>query len=126
MGAIAIYGTACERFRSCIHFSRIPSLFAVEYFGFPIIYIKDERGAPDNRGRQYRTVQPKKKSDHRVVFCFNSGDGPVRDPGNGLGQEQGSFTSVRVFCYGLGLNFDSSGMILYINIHWRAKEIMTN
>ena len=30
----------------------------------------------------------------------NSEDGPLRDPGNGLGQERGSFLLVRVFLYG--------------------------
>ena len=34
---------------------------------------------------------------HAVATEFNSGDGLVRNPGNGSSQERGSFLSVRVF-----------------------------
>ena len=58
-------------------------------------------------------------------ILLNSGDGPVQDPVNGSGREWGSFLSVQVFCYGLGLYFDS-GEMTYINIHQQIKEMMTN
>ena len=47
---------------------------------------------------------------------------------SGLGSrsgQEGSFLSLQVFCYSPGLNFDSSEMI-YINVHHRIKEMMTN
>ena len=43
----------------------------------------------------------------RSRILFNSGDRPVRDPGNRSGWEQGSFLTVSAFCYFQGLNFDS-------------------
>ena len=45
--------------------------------------------------------------------------------GSRSGREEGSFLSVQVFCYSPGLNFDSSEMI-YINVHHRIKEMITN
>ena len=49
-----------------------------------------------------------------AVFCLIRGS--VRDPGNGLGQERGSFRSVRIFFYGPGLDFIGSEMIYIIII----------
>ena len=68
---------------------------------------KDERGTPDRRGSPDRTGS-------RGRILLNSGNGPVRGPGNGSGRERGSFLSVRVFFYGPGLNFGSSE-IIYTN-----------
>ena len=61
----------------------------------------------------------------RGLILLDSGDGPVWHPGNKSSREWGSFLSVWVFLYGLGLNFDRSEMI-HINIHQHIKEMMTN
>ena len=74
-------------------------------------------------------MQPPQKIMPLGRILHNSGEGPIRVPGNRLDQEeQGTFLSVRVFFYSLGLNFDSSDMI-YISIlyiHQQIKEMMTN
>ena len=59
----------------------------------------------------------------KVLYLLHSGDGLVRDPGNGSGT--GKFSLGTGIFYGPGLNFDSNEMT-YINIHQRIKEIMTN
>ena len=46
-----------------------------------------------------------KKFGSRGCILLNSGDGPVRDPGNGSGRERGSFLSVRVFLLRSGAKF---------------------
>ena len=56
--------------------------------------------------RPDRATQKKFGSCGRSLL--NSGDGPVLDPGNRSGWKWGSFLSVRLFCYGPGLNFDTT------------------
>ena len=69
---------------------------------------KDRQGTLDGRG----SPDPCNPEKIQVSgqHLLDSGDGPIRDPGNGLGWEWGSFPSVQAF-YGPGLNFDSSEMI---------------
>ena len=89
---------------------------------------KDEWGTQDYQGSPDWTVQPRKKfgSQGRFIFFFFCLIRvPVRDQGNGSGQEWGSFLSVGRLFYGLEANSNSSEMI-YILIRQRIKETMTN
>ena len=52
----------------------------------------------------------------RGLILPNSGDGLVRDPGNGSDRDLGSFLLGHVLFYSLGLYFDSREMI-FINLH---------